>query len=125
MNTTTATKTPASTDAAAPEELHVLSVLKSLREGEFIQELDEKLQEHIDTSTELGKPAKLVIALTITPAGRTVVIEDDIKPKLPEAIKDATIFFLDRGNKLTRKDPKQAQFPVEAGFTGSAGAART
>lgn len=117
------TKSDLTAAVAASEELPVLTTLKAMREGEFIQELNDKLQEHIDVATDLGKPAKLVISLTITPAGRTVVIEDDIKPKLPEAPKDATIFFLDKGNRLTRTDPKQTQFPAEAGFSGQAAAA--
>lgn len=108
---------------AASEELHVLTTLKTLREGEFIDELNDALQEAIDTSTELGKPSEITIKLKIAPAGRTVVIDDDIKPKLPEASKDATIYFLDKGNKLTRRDPKQTPFPAEAGFTGAAAAA--
>jgi hypothetical protein len=102
------------------EELPVLATLKSLREGEFIQDLNDRLQEAIDTATELGKPAMITIKVGVTPAGRTVILDDDIKSKLPVAIKDATIFFLDKGNRLTRNDPKQTQFPAEVGFSGAA-----
>ncbi len=107
---------------AASDELPVLATLKSLREGEFIQELNDKLQEAIDTATDLGKPAMLTIKLGVTPAGRTVIIDDQIGAKLPETPKDATIFFLGAGNVLTRKDPKQTQFPAEVGFSGAAAA---
>lgn len=109
-------------DAAASEELHVLSTIKALREGEFIDELNDALQKAIDSSTEHGKPAKLTITLDITPAGRTVVIDDKIVCKTPEPMKDATIFFIAEGNTLSRKDPKQTVFPVEAGFAGKAAA---
>lgn len=115
------TKTTAA--PAASEELPVLSTLKTLREGEFIDELNDALQEAINTSTELGKPAEIVVKFKITPAGRTVVIDDDINPKLPKPPQDSTIYFLDKGNALTRKDPKQTQFPAEVGFKGAAAAA--
>jgi hypothetical protein len=108
---------------AAAEELPVLPILKTLREGEFIDELNDAVQEAIDTATELGKPAELTVKFIITPAGRTVVIDDDIKPKLPKAPQDATIYFVDVGNRLTRRDPKQTQFPPEVGFKGAAAAA--
>lgn len=109
--------------AAASEELHVLTTIKALRDGEFIEELNDALQEAINTATDQGKPAKLTITLSISPAGRTVVIDDDIAQKLPKQAKDATIFFIDKGNTLSRKDPKQTAFPAEAGFTGQARAA--
>jgi hypothetical protein len=105
---------------AAAEELAVLTTLKGIRDGEFISEFDDALQEAINRATDLGKPAKLTVTLDITPAGRTVTIDDDIKPKLPVASKDSTVFFLGEGNKLTRKDPKQVAFATEAGFTGGA-----
>lgn len=108
------------TNPAEANELPVLGYLKSLREGEFIQELNDAIQDAINASTELGKPASVTIKFNITPAGRTVVLEDDIGEKLPKAPKDSTIFFLDKGNMLTRKDPKQTQFPAEAGFSGAA-----
>jgi hypothetical protein len=106
--------------AAASEELPVLTTLKTLREGEFIDELNDAMQEAIDTATELGKPAKVTVTISITPAGRTVVIDDDINQKLPKAPREATIFFLGEGNALTRKDPKQTAFAPEAGFKGAA-----
>lgn len=106
--------------AAASDELRVLTTMKSLREGEFIDELNDALQEAIDTSTELGKPAVVVVKLHITPAGRTVVVDDEIKTTLPKAPQDGTIFFLDKGNALSRKDPKQETFPAEVGFKGGA-----
>lgn len=109
--------------AAAPEELPVLPILKTLREGEFIDELNAAVQHAIDTSTELGKAATIAIKLTVTPSGRTVVIDDEINPKFPKPPQDATIYFLDKGNRLTRTDPKQTQFPAEAGFVGRGQAA--
>lgn len=115
----------AATEVAASEELHVLTTLKTIRDGEFIDELNDALQLAIDTATELGKPAKLTVVFAITPAGRTVVIEDDIQLKNPRAPRDATVFFLGTGNRLTRKDPKQMQFPAETGFAGAASAANS
>ena len=118
MNNETTNATAAA--PAASEELAVLTTIKALRDGEFIDELNDALQETINAVSEVGKPATLTITLSITPAGRTVVIADTIKPKTPVRDKDATIFFLGTGNALTRTDPKQAKFPVEAGFTGRA-----
>lgn len=112
--------TPAAEAAPAPEELQALTTLKTLREGEFIQDLDDKLQDAINAATELGKPAKLTITLDVIPAGRTVGVVGEINPKLPKPAAEATMFFLGAFNKLTRKDPKQATFPAVAGFAGNA-----
>jgi hypothetical protein len=109
---------------AASEELHVITTMRTIRDGEFLADLDQALKEAINASTEFGKPAKLTVTFSLTPGGRTVVIEDDIKTKLPEASKDATVFFVAPDNTLTRTDPKQATFSTDNGFIGAAMAAQ-
>jgi hypothetical protein len=104
--------------AAASEELNVLAVLKALREGEFIQELQDELSELHGYVLDHGKSVSLNIKLTLSPSGRTITIEDDITPKAPKVPKSGTTFFSDKG-QLTRRDPKQIDLQeVDPAFRG-------
>jgi hypothetical protein len=100
---------PASHEGVEPsEELNVLTVMKALREGEFIQELADCLAEAHSAVSEHGKPASITIKLKINPAGRTFEIKDEISADVPKAPKETTLFFRD-GDALVRRDPSQRE----------------
>lgn len=94
-----------------PEELNCIAMLRELRGGEFIDQLNAALIKVTDAVSEHGKSGSITIKLTVTSSGRSLEIDDDIGIKCPKAEKVGTIFFRDRAGLLTRDDPKQHQLP--------------
>ena len=114
---------PVSTPTGKPagdqgEELNVLTTMKALRDGEFVQELQDKMDELHEFAVEHGKSVSITVKFTLTPNGRTISVDDDISGKVPKLPKEGTIFFSDKG-KFTRKDPKQIDMQdVDPAFRG-------
>ena len=95
---------------------HFLEVIGEMRSGDVIPELDEALTELLQSVRDTGKKGNLTLTLTVNPAGRgkieTVLLEDEIKTKLPELPKGGTIFFATEENELRREDPRQMQLEM-------------
>jgi hypothetical protein len=68
---------------------------------------------------EHGKTATLTLTIKISPAkyDGAVEVSDDVKVKLPEADRDAGLFYPDAHGNLNRNDPRQPELPLihEAG----------
>lgn len=88
-----------------------LEVLGDHRSGDLIPELDNRLTEVLSAVRGTGKEGKLMLTLTIKPAGRlkveTVLIEDKVDTKIPELPKGGSIFFATDDNELHLRDPRQ------------------
>ena len=89
----------------------IVDTLRELRHGAMLDEASEQMAEVVKRVSETGKAGSLLIKLTVKPAGRgmvrTVVIEDDVAAKLPEADKEVTVFFPLSDGNLSRQDPSQ------------------
>lgn len=94
-----------------PTELNCLTTLRELRGGEFIQELDDALSRVCAEVSERGKSGSITIKLTVTAAGRSLEIADEIGAKAPKVVTPGTIFFRDRDGRLSRTDPRQMAIP--------------
>jgi len=88
-----------------------LEVVASHRSGDIMPELDEKLTEVLQAVRETGKEGALTLTLKIRPYSKnkieTVLIEDEIKSKIPELTKGGSIFFATEDNELHLNDPRQ------------------
>lgn len=86
-------------------------VLTDIRGGDVIGELTTHLRELVAKVKESGRPGEIVLKLKIKRAskgsGNTLVIEDDIKVKLPTPEKGETILFATDDGDLQRNDPRQ------------------
>ncbi len=84
--------------------------LGDIRNGDVIHELTEQLREVVARVRETGRPGALVLTLKIKTAsklGGALILEDDIKVKLPVAEKGTTVLFATEDGQLQRNDPRQ------------------
>jgi len=85
--------------------------LRDIRGGDVIEELTAQLREVVARVRDTGRPGALSLTLKVKRAskgaGNTLVIEDDIKVKLPVAEKGETILFATDDGDLQRNDPRQ------------------
>lgn len=110
--------------------------LSDIRNGDVIAELTEALREVVTRVRETGRPGALTLTLKVKNAskgaGAALVIEDDIKTKLPSAEKGTTFLFATDDGQLQRNDPRQprladldgprvTQMPTLEGKVASAG----
>lgn len=86
--------------------------------GRTDRELSEKLRELVEAVEETGKGGSITYTLTIKPQAQTehtVLVTDEVKTKLPQLDRPASIFFADEAYRLVRNDPRQLSF--ENAFT--------
>lgn len=85
--------------------------LSDIRNGDVIAELTEQLRDVVMRVRETGRPGSLTLTLKVKNAskgaGAALVIEDDIKVKLPAAEKGSSFLFATDDGQLQRNDPRQ------------------
>jgi hypothetical protein len=90
--------------------------LREMRGGRSLNELSEKLAELVAAVKQTGKAGSITYKLKVKPASAgdlvTLQLEDDLKPKIPELARGASIFFADDANVLQRTDPRQKEFTL-------------
>jgi hypothetical protein len=92
------------------------ATLGEIRKGRALNDLSSRLAEVIEAVREHGGAGSLTLKLEIKPVngnGDQVLITDDIKTKVPQAKKQATLFFTDEGGALLRNDPRQRDWVAE------------
>jgi hypothetical protein len=86
-------------------------VLLDIRGGDVIAELTDQLREVVQRVRDTGRPGSISLTLKVKNAskgaGAALLIEDDIKVKLPVAEKGTTILFATDEGELQRNDPRQ------------------
>lgn len=86
-------------------------VLADIRNGDVITDLTDELRELVARVRETGRPGSLTLTLKVKQmskgVGSALVIEDDIKKKLPVAEKGTTVLFATEDGELQRNDPRQ------------------
>lgn len=86
--------------------------------GTLNDEITAALGEVVDAVTHLEKPGKIIVELTVAPAGaggRTVMVAGTVKTKPPEPAPEASIFFAGENGTLHRDDPYQQRFDADTG----------
>lgn len=92
----------------------VIEVLRNLRSGRTVSELEEELRQVVARCRDTGKKGTLTLTLSIDPtkAGDgTYSINDKVVSKLPEFERHATLFFGTPDGNLQREDPRQQALP--------------
>lgn len=86
-------------------------ILSDIRNGDVIGELTEQLREVVQRVRETGKAGTLTLTLKVKNAskgaGGALILEDDIKVKLPMSDKGTTVLFATEDGQLQRNDPRQ------------------
>lgn len=113
----------------APQVKPFAAFLQEQRRGLLHAELSEKLAEVAAAVKEHEKTGTLTLTITIAPAefAGAVKVSDTVKAKLPEADRDAGLFYPDEHGFLSRNDPRQPQLPGirEAGRPAAAQTTRS
>ena len=83
-------------------------VLPLFRNGATNVELTEVLREAVLAVRDTGKPAKITLALTVTPNGvERVFVDADVSSKLPKLAREKTLFYVTEDGDLTEDKPRQ------------------
>jgi hypothetical protein len=87
-----------------------------INNGATVTELSEALQQVVAAVRQTGKTGSLTLALKVTPASKrtteVLMIESQVRTKLPEPERGMTVFYATEDNRLVRNDPKQQMLPL-------------
>jgi hypothetical protein len=95
-----------------------LSTLLDLRRGALADQLQTELTTVVAAVRATGAKGTLTLTLTIKPAAKgdvgTLMIDDDVKCKIPTAARGSTIMYATEANELSRGDPRQPKLDLDA-----------
>lgn len=87
--------------------------LREQASGKTHDELSEALWDLTQRVQETGKKGTLTLVVTVEPMpktdGQVLVTHDEIKLKLPEYSRDASVAYVDRDGNLCRNNPLQPE----------------
>lgn len=102
------------TDEPTPEEPQSFAAfLCSHAKGDSERELSTALRDLAEAVEQTGKGGTITYTIKVTPnpnAEHVVTTSDEIKVKLPQRDRRASIFFVDDSYRLVRSDPRQLSF---------------
>lgn len=86
--------------------------LREHNRGRTHDELSEKLREVVAAVTDTGKAGALTLVLKVTQQKKTLMLEisDDVKTRVPQHSRPASLWFIDKDGNVTRDNPDQLQF---------------
>jgi hypothetical protein len=102
------------------DDTHARPFAAFLREqagGKTHDELSDALRDLVARVQDTGKKGSLSLTVNVEPLKGdtdTLVIKDEIKLKLPEHDRKASLFFVNDDGNLTRDNPNQPQLPLHA-----------
>ena|SRR5579885_1580480 len=87
-----------------------------INNGATLGELCGALEKVVAAVRATGKSGSIMLTLKIAPASKgasdVLLVESQVRTKLPEAERGMTIFYATHENKLVRNDPKQQSLPL-------------
>ncbi len=87
-----------------------------INNGAAVQELSDALRKVVAAVRETGKCGAITLTLKVAPASKgsvdVLLVESQVKTKLPEPERGTTIFYATDNNLLVRNDPKQQMLPL-------------
>ena len=81
--------------------------------GKSHEELSDALYDLVQRVRDTGKKGNVIYTISVGPMkgdSDVLVIDDQIKLKLPEHDRKASLFYTDKTGNLTRNDPQQLTF---------------
>ena len=87
--------------------------LREQSTGKTHEELSDAMYDLVARVRDTGKKGSLVLTVTIAPFDKddsVLLISDEIRLKLPEHHRKASIFYADKTGNVTRRDPNQLDF---------------
>ena len=90
--------------------------IAQINNGAAVSELCHALEAVVAAVRETGKSGSLTLTLKVAPASKNtthvLLIESQVKTKLPESERGMTIFYATDENQLVRNDPRQQSLPL-------------
>ena len=87
-----------------------------LNNGAAVAELSAALETVVAAVRQTGKSGTITLTLKVAPASKgasnVLLIESQVKTKLPEPDRGMTIFYATEDNRLVRNDPQQQMLPL-------------
>lgn len=87
-----------------------------INNGATLGELSEALRNLVAAVRATGKSGALALTLRVRPASKgatdVLMVESQVKTRLPEPERGTTIFYATDDNNLVRNDPKQMTLPA-------------
>lgn len=102
-------------ESGAPEEVVQFSKwLAEHRGGDLDDELGDAIAQVTGAVLATGKKGSVTLKINITSKGRSLMVVDDVTTSIPEADREAAIYFAAPEGHLVRDDPKQQKMPIES-----------
>jgi len=87
-----------------------------INNGATVAELSEALEKVVAAVRLAGKSGSITLTLKVAPASKgstdVLMVESQVRTKLPEPDRGISIFYATDENRLVRNDPKQQQLPL-------------
>ena len=87
-----------------------------INNGAAVAELSDALAKVVASVRETGKSGSITLTLKVAPASKgnadVLLVESQVRTKLPEPDRGMTIFYATDTNLLVRNDPKQQMLPL-------------
>lgn len=87
--------------------------LREQAKGKSHDELSESLRRLVEAVQDTGKKGSIAYTVTVEPATKgadALTVSDEIRVKIPEHARPASLFFADADSNLVRNDPNQPTF---------------
>ncbi len=82
-----------------------------MNNGATVMELSNALEQVVAAVRAAGKSGSITLTIKVAPASKgvtnVVMVETQVKTKMPEPDRGMTVFYATEDNKLVRNDPKQ------------------
>ena len=99
---------------------NILETLSNIRKGDLLFDLSQKTEELVKAIRVTGQGGRITLVLDFKPMrqgdGSVILIDDDVRAKIPEPDKDSTIMYTTSKGTMQRNDPRQEVFQGD-GFT--------
>jgi hypothetical protein len=88
-----------------------------MNNGATVAELSEALEKVVAAVRAAGKTGSITLTIKVAPASKgntdVLMVESQVRTRLPEPDRGMTIFFATTDNRLVRNDPKQQMLPLK------------
>lgn len=89
-------------------------IIGEIEDGQLLRDLTDASYRVAEAAMETRKAGSITITIKYTPAGRSVLIDADVKENVPKHSRPTTTFFVGDDGELMRNDPTQPRLPLRS-----------
>ena len=93
--------------------MNLIEMFATQRNGKLLNEAQESFQALVKAVSETGVKGRLTVSFDVNPGADegTVIITDDVIPKMPRPKKASNVWYADENGNIHREDPKHPELP--------------